>query len=96
MLPSGSFQNGSGRVAGWHLLDESGGWGGGGRAAEWYLLLLDGTSSSAGSGDELVENGCSVCVWVAFEGGRHPEGIVTGCLASPEHGMGGNHVGRMR
>jgi hypothetical protein len=40
----------------------------------------------------------AVCVGVgvAFEGGRHPEGIVTGCLASPEHGMGGNHVGGMR
>jgi hypothetical protein len=64
--------------------------GGGGRVAEW-LLLLDGRRSTPGSGDELDENDCSVCV--AFESGRHTAVVVTGCLASPGHGVTGNCEG---
>jgi hypothetical protein len=57
--------------------------------------LLDGSSShSAGSGDELDENDRSVCGWLLKVGViRTLEGVVTGCLARPGHGLDRKHVG---
>jgi hypothetical protein len=73
--------------------------------AEWHfqkmkvvggvvVVLPSGRSrSSAVSGDQLTENELSVCGWLLKVGVTQTEGAVTDCLASPGHGVGGNHVG---
>jgi hypothetical protein len=66
-------------------LDESGGWGG--------VMLSGGIWwSSARSGDELDENNRSVGGFQKCE--SHMEGLVTGCLASPQQIVGRKYVGR--